>query len=557
MTIKHSTGALSDEQRENQNQRYKEGNEYDYVIVGTGSAAITSASLLANVGHRVCMVEAHDIPGGYAQSFEMAGFHFCGQIHYVWGCSQGGIVYNFLERIGLEKDITFELLGSDKSGGYDRMDLPDGKQVFIPYGFDKLADNIEAAYPGQGDGARQFLETLAKIRGEMKHIPEHKVSSLYYLKNAFKVPNIIKYQKSTLQDLFDVFKVGKEARLILCGQAGDFMLPPEKLSIFMYSGLFGGYNTGAYYPTKHFRYYVDRLMKSITDHEGCHVYYETKVMKIHLENGEVSGIESEDGKVFKATKGYIWNGDPQAASYMIGRDEFPKDYLKKLDYEYSPSGVMIYLGLKDIDLRDHGFGSFNVWSMDQWDMNETWKEQATGNFENPWIFMSTPTLHTKELGTTPSPDNQIMEVASYVEYEPFREKIDKGGYAAYNGFKMDIASKMLDFVERKYVPNLRDHLALFVTGSPVTNEDYVLAPRGNAYGSNMTPENITMDRLKADTPLKNFWWCNASSGFAGLYGTVMTGAMVYMDLTGDHFHDFETVPSDDEYVRRVNEQICH
>ena len=41
-----------------------------------------------------------------------------------------------------------------------------------------------------------------------------------------------------------------------------------------YSALFGGYNQGAYYPTKHYKYYVERLISFITGHQGCHVYYE-------------------------------------------------------------------------------------------------------------------------------------------------------------------------------------------------------------------------------------------------------------------------------------------
>jgi phytoene dehydrogenase-like protein len=315
----------------------------------------------------------------------------------------------------------------------------------------------------------------------------------------------------------------------------------------MYVALFGGYNTGAYAPTKHFKYYTDRLAQFITDHEGCHIYYETEVDKIETKGDEVTSIGTKNGKTFTG-KNYICNGDPKKMSEIIGKEKFPASEQKKLDYEYSPAGVMIYLGLKDdIDLRDYGFGSFNIWHLEDWDMNEMWREMGKVNFEKPWIFLSTPTLHSDAPGTTPSPKHQILEIAAYTEYAPFKEAQDRG-YAEYAKLKQKVADRMLDIVEEKYIPNLRKHIMVKQIGTSTTNEDFIMTPFGNAYGSTMTPEQVTLNRLKAKTPFKNFWWCNASSGWAGMYGTVTTGMQLYMDLTGDKFYNAETAKSDEELL---------
>jgi choline dehydrogenase-like flavoprotein len=66
---KSSTSALTKEQHAAQDARYAQGHSYDYVIIGTGSSALTVGSLLAHKGYKVCLLEAHDIPGGYAQTF--------------------------------------------------------------------------------------------------------------------------------------------------------------------------------------------------------------------------------------------------------------------------------------------------------------------------------------------------------------------------------------------------------------------------------------------------------------------------------------------------------
>jgi all-trans-retinol 13,14-reductase len=545
MAKKSSTGELTPEQHAKQDQVYAQNHQYDYVIIGTGSSALTAGALLANAGHKVCMLEAHDVPGGYCHTFKMGDYEFCAQVHYIWGCAPGGKIYEFLKRIGLEKDITFELFEKD---GYDHMAMPDGKRVKIPYGWDKLIANVVAAYPDQQEPMEKFIHVIKKLREEFRYFPDRQLTWKDYLK-AYKFPYILKYRLATLQDLYNETGLSKEAQAVLCANAGDFMLPPEKLSLFCYLGLFGGYNTGAYYPTKHFKYYIRRLAQFITDHPGCHIYYETPVSKINVAEGKITSVETSNGKTFTA-KNFICNADPKKMSELIGKQYFPKTEQKKLDYEYSQAGVMIYLGLKDIDLRDYGFGSFNIWHLEQWDMNQMWREMAQVNFTKPWIFLSTPTLHTPEGGTTPSPKHQILEIAAYTEYQPFKDAKDKS-YAEYTKLKLKVADRMLQIVEEKYIPNLRKHIVVQSIGTSTTNEDFVLAPVGNAYGSNMTPEQVSGTRLKAKTPFPNFFWCNASSGWAGMYGTVATGLNLYMDLTGDRFYANDKSPSDEELVNNI------
>jgi phytoene dehydrogenase-like protein len=541
---KSSTSALTPEQHAEQDKRYAQGHQYDYVIIGTGSSALTAAALLANAGKKICMLEAHDLPGGYCQTFHTGDFYFCAQVHYIWGCGPGGKIYEFLKRIGLEKDITFELFDRD---GYDHMALPDGKRVKIPYGWDRLVASVVESYPHEKEPMEKFVAVMRKLREEFRHLPDRKLKWFEYLQ-FYKVPTIIKYRRATLQDLFDECGLGKEAQAALAANAGDFMVPPERLSLFMYVALFGGYNTGAYSPTKHFKYYIERLAQFITDHPGCHIYYETEVDKITTEGGRVVSVGTKNGKTFTA-KNFICNGDPTKMAKIIGWDKFPPEEQRKLSYEYSPAGVMIYLGLKDIDLRQYGFGSFNIWHLEQWDMNKMWKEMGEVNFEKPWIFLSTPTLHTNEPGTAP-PGCSILEVAAYTEYAPFAEA-QKKGYAEYAKLKQKVADRMLAIVEEKYIPNLRRHIVVKTVGTSTTNEDFVLTPFGNAYGSNMTPQQVNLSRLKAKTPFENFWWCNASSGWAGMYGTVTTGMNLYMDLTGDRFHDPEHHVHDDEVIARL------
>ncbi len=530
---KFSSGALTREEKALQDEQYREhyasGVEYDYLFIGTGNSALTCASLLSNKGHKVCMLEAHDVPGGYAHTFERNGYHFCAQVHYIWGCGEGGRVYEFLKRLGLEKDITFELF--DKTG-YDHMIMPDGKRVKIPYGWTELQKNIEEAYP-QTTGLDAFFKIVKALRKEMAALPRKIHWWDYLLKGPLYYPTLLRYRNATVQDVFDDSGVSIEAQTILTAQAGDLLLPPDKLSLLFYVGLLGGYGTGAYSPTKHFKYYIQRLTRFVTDHDGD-LYFEERVTEISTNNGSISGVTTASGKTFTA-KNYICGMDPQKSAELIGWQHFPKRYQDKLKYEYSDNGVMVYLGLKPgFDPARYGLGNHNTWHCLDWGMNTMWEAGKKLDVEHAWFFMSTPTMHSNDNSNVVPEGGHIIELATFAPYAPFKQAADQN-HEDYVALKKNIAEKLIDLAVKYHIPDLRDHIAVKVVGSPTTSENFCNSPYGNAYGAALLPK-YTVSRLKADTPFHNLYWCNASSGIPGIYGTVTTGMELYMDLTGDHFY---------------------
>lgn len=529
---KFSTGALTQKQKQEQEERYSVGHIYDYLIIGAGMAALSAAALLARAGYRVCILEAHDTAGGYAHTFTMNHFSFCAQVHYIWGCDKDQAIGKLLRKLNLHEEITFERLNPE---GYDHIILPDGKRIKTPNGFDKFRQNISAAYPGSEKNLERFFSILERLYTEMGNLPE-KIRWWNYVTDSFKFLTLVKYRNKTLQNVFDECGLPLQIQAVLSANAGDLMSPPEQLSIIAYVGLVAGYNSGAYYPTKHYKFFIDRIVKSITDTPECHIYYETEATSIVVSGDRVKEVRTADGKVFRASH-YICNRDPQSAVRMIVSDKgekkpsIPSKYLSRLHYNYTQSSFFVYLGVKGIDLRDYGFGNHNTWHLEQWDMNQSWKESDLNCYDRPWIFMSTPTLHSDYPGIAPE-GCQILEFGTVANYDHFKTLHDQDP-PAYRKLKNQLTDKLISIIEAKHIPDLTHHIALKVVGTPTTNEDFCLAPFGNAYGSVMSPANMGLNRLKAETPWDNLYWCNASSGFASIYGTTLTGINLYQKLTGD------------------------
>lgn len=512
----------------------------DYLVIGSGLAALSASALLAKAGHKITMLEAHTAPGGYAHTFEVDHFQFCAQVHYIWGCAPGQTIYEFLKRLGLHEDVTFQAFDPE---GYDIAVLPDGKRVKYPFGLDKLLDNIDTAYPGQRENIKQFLDIVAALKREISTLP-NRIYWWHAITHGWSARHVLRYRNYTLQQLFDECHLSKEAQAILCCEAGDLGAPPEELSVLAYTALFAGYNEGSYYPTRHFKYFVDKLVEVITNSAGSEIIYGAVVERINIENNRVTSVTTRDGKTYSGDR-IICNMDPQLAANMIGFDKIPAKFQESLRYEYSPSSFILYLGLEGIDLREHGMGNSNIWHLTQWDMNAMWRQQLAGDFSKPWLFISSPFLRTPDLTSTPE-GCQNLEFGTLCSYEQFAN-LYQHDREAYKKLKNNLADQFIDFINQHHVPGIRKHIRSLTVGTPITNESFVGAPFGNCYGSMMTPKNMGLSRLQAISPWENFYWCNASGGYAGTNGTISTGVKLYADLTGDDF--MPPVPTTEDSIR--------
>jgi all-trans-retinol 13,14-reductase len=192
---------------------------------------------------------------------------------------------------------------------------------------------------------------------------------------------------------------------------------------------------------------------------------------------------------------------------------------------------MVYCVVKDLDLREYGFGNWNLEHTGHQDLNAAFAQMYDRHdYSNPSFAMTTPTLLTTASRDCPA-DCQVVEFLTVADYTYFKQlRTDR---KAYDRKKQEIFDAILDVVEKHYVPEFTKHLVFDVTGSPTTNERYCWCPQGNSYGSNLTLGNMGLGRLNHETSLDNFYFCNASSGYPGFAPTIWTGALLYQRLSGD------------------------
>jgi all-trans-retinol 13,14-reductase len=360
------------------------------------------------------------------------------------------------------------------------------------------------------------------VRDELSRLPDT-LQKRDFVSGPFRFPRLLRYRTWSLQRYYDHVGMPSRLQAILAGQSGDYLLPPETVSFLLHASLVINYDRGAYYPEKHYSHLVDSITDVIRNRSGCDVLLEHEVEEIIAENGRVIGVRSKNGHTFRASR-YVSNVDP-ARTLELTRTRWPRACASRLEYEFSSSTFTIYLGIRDLDLRDFGFGSYNVWHYPHEDLNEIYRTQLEDHdLSNPWLFLSTPTLHSDAPGIAP-PGHHILEIATSCDYDHFAA-LRRQGRRAYSKAKIKIRNRILEIVEDQYIPGLRKHNAMRLAGTPLTNERYCWAPRGNAYGSILSAD-AAWPRTDFRTPLDNLYLVNASAGFPSVSGTVGSGLRLF------------------------------
>jgi phytoene dehydrogenase-like protein len=493
---------------------------YDDLIVGTGMSALTLGALLAQSGRRVLMLEAHEYPGGYAHTFPMGDYRFCAQVHYIFGCGEGGTVRRFLDRVGLTSEVEFEQLEPD---GYDHV-IVAGERYRIPNGFPKFRDRLIARHPEARRPLERYFDVVIDIADQLARLPDH-VGWRDLVTAPLRFGRLIRHRNWTLQRLYDHVGMPQRLQAVLAGQSGDYLLPPEQVSLPLHVALTDNYGRGAYYPKKHFSHLVESVANIVRDAPGCGVLLEHEVASFMVDGDRVVGVRTSDGSEFRARR-FVSNIDPTVTLGMLEGADFAPKYRQTLDYEYSCSNFTMYLGIKDLDLREHGFGSYNVWRYAHDDLNRMYRDQLERHdLSDPWLFLATPTLHSDAPGIAP-PGHQILEVATACDYGHFAT-LARDDPRAYTKEKIKVRDRIFEILEDELIPGLRGHLAMRVAGTPTTNEHFCRAPRGNAYGAALTPEHTQWPRVAFETPLRNLFLVNATAGYPSIGGTVGSGMRLF------------------------------
>ncbi len=517
-------------------------NQYDTIVIGSGSGGLTAAVALARAGQKVLVFEQHEIPGGWTHSFTLEGYKFSTGVHYVGEIGRGGYLRAIYEGLDVSRDLEFLEINPD---GYDHIFI--GSERFdIPKHRRKYIRRLKDRFPHEADGIDKYFQLVMDISYGLMNI--NSVSRL------FKYRHVLPWLVRSGGKLINACVKDPVLRAILAAQTGDNGVQPSKVSAPMHVGVVAHYFRGAYYPRGGGGAIPKAFVRAL-QRAGGELRLRTPVQRILLEDGRAVGVELPGGEVVYADN-IVSNADPHTTFIkLIGEEKLPRGLKRKVRrVKYSTSCLSLFLAV-DLDLEAMGFDSGNYWFYDHPDLDKIYQEgmNDTNVYQEPSAMFVTIT-------TLKDPSKMVrghhtLEVFAFTSYEPFAKWANEpSGDRSweYQQLKEQITGRMLTSLERR-IPGIKDSVVFNELGTPLTNAHYLNAHQGNIYGIEKGVWQVGPLAFHIRSGIENLYLCGQSTTSHGIGGTVGSGMSAAAAILGVNRNDLlskdgtplRVYPSDD------------
>ena len=492
---------------------------YDTIIIGSGAGGLSAAICLAKAGQKVLVLEQHYIAGGWCHSFKKHGSKFTPGIHYIGLLEEGESTSELYKGLGIANDLTFFKMNPK---AYEHCYI--GNEHFdIPAGLSEFKKALINKFPHEKKGINRYLTTVRNVSKQLQLIP--KMNGFW---DAITIPwrtrHMGKYGLFSLKRVINWHVKDPLLQTILNIQCGDHGLSPKLASFPLHAAVMEHYFSGGYYPKGGGESIVNAMIKAINNHAG-EIRLKTMVKNIILEDKSAVGVELSCGEKIYANN-ILSNADPKKTYIdMIGKKNLSDKLVVKLEEtKYSCTSLMLFLTV-NMDLKALGFDSGNIWIAPNENMDDVYDEMMSVDITSKeffsGLFISCTTLKDP---SSFDGKNHVLEVITYINYDVF-EKFkgeSKKRSQEYLDFKKLLENKMLHTLE-KTIPNIQEHIVQKDFATPLTNEHYINATKGNVYGTAKNLKQIGPFAYKPRSEIKNLYLCGASILSHGVAGASHSG----------------------------------
>ncbi|KAG9337604.1 hypothetical protein JZ751_028456 [Albula glossodonta] len=519
----------------------------DAIVIGSGIGGLGIAVLLAKVGKRVLVLEQHDRAGGCCHTFTEKGFEFDVGIHYI-----GDLLNHKPFRCMLDQMTNGQLQWVPLENPFDKVVLgpPENRRVYPIYsGRDRFPEELKKCFPGEEQAIDKYLKLVKKAgRGVwflawLKYMPAPVAKFLVYTGLVYRLSNFFSLASRSLTEVVNELTDNKDLRAVFSYIFGTYGNIPKDASFSMHSLLVCHYMNGAWYP-KGGASEIAYHMIPIIEKAGGAVLVRAPVSQILFnEAKEACGVSVKKGQ--EDVNVYAPMVISNAGLFNTYQQLLPKELqaLPAIQKQVNmvkngAGGLSIFLGLngtkEELDLK-----ADNYWIFSENNLDELVESYMNGNREEsakkvPLLFVASPSAKDPTWEER-QPGKSTLSLVTFANYEWFEEwkdgKVTNRG-PDYKALKEAFINSILDTVIEVF-PNVKDKIEYVDAGTPITNQHYIAAPRGEIYGCDHGKERFSPElnaTIRPQTPLKNLYLTGQDvflCGFAGaLAGALSCGSTI-------------------------------
>jgi len=477
---------------------------YDAIVVGAGPGGSALAALLAKKGLSTLLVDKNPRAGGRMMTFQRQGFYY--ELFPINGVPRHNSHFeSVLQELGLQDEV--KTIYPEKTGV---ILYEDEKGVVRSWDMDTPSVLMLRALGVRLWNLREVWQTFNFLK-HMATLPPEVIEELY---------------DTPAMDYVNLFRIPKGMYTYFLASFGEgaFEMTSDKTSAAEMIKLFQDTvkNSGGRYYEKGIGHVFETYARAVTKFGG-QVLMNTRVAQIHTENGQVTGITTQDGDAFAAPIVVSNAGIRQTVLKLVGEEHFDPDYvawIKSLESNLACAGFRWTVNKPVLDYPMYVY--YPEGCVAHYDEFE---RMASGEIkpDKAYIYLGTASLYP---GMAP-PGKQLIYACMSCLGDP---EIDITPYLEY-----------VQEVVRKIKPQIFDCIEKTETFGPANvpplgNDSVLPGQGGEAYGLALSVGQTGEKQPQGDSPITGLFYVGCDAGGSGL-GThqAVDSAIKVSELVLEHY----------------------
>lgn len=455
------------------------------IIIGAGIAGLSAGCYGQMNGYHTRIFEMSNTPGGLCTSWQRQGYIIDGCLHWLVGSKPGSSFYRIWEELGAIQGK--QIIDHEE---YMRFEYADGKKFILYTNLDRLEQEMLEFAPEDKEVITDFIKGVRSFTHFQ--VPFEKAPELYGLMDglrmAFKMlpitPAFKKWRKISIQDFAVRFNNPLLRETFLLISLPEFSIFSIFLTLAWMHTKSAGYPLGG---SLEFSRSIERRYLNI----GGEVRYNSRVVKILVENNHAVGIKLEDGSEHRAD--YIVSAaDGHSTIFNLLEGKYIDQKIQGY-YDHLPiffPFLQVALGVKRSFEEIPHSGAVLSFPLDK-PVTIADKERSRLGVI---IYNFDPTL--AEAGKTIV---KVMLPSDYTYWKSLQENPE-----LYKAEKERIADQIITLLDKRF-PGLATQVEMRDVATPVTFQRYTGNWQGSFEGWIMTPKTIFLRMSKTLPGLNNFY----------------------------------------------------